>query len=388
MEDLIYLDNAATTPVDPEALAAAVPYLMNDCYGNPSSITRLGRIAREAVESARVQVARLINANPEQIIFTSGATEANNLVIHSNIPYDPYVVISQGEHDSLFRTVRNYCGCHKVLDLRSDSRVDFEQPIDRITGGRYLFAFSYTNNITGANNYLQEFQAIKRKTSDSRVLFHADCTQYIGTHRVDSEALGFDYISFSSHKLHGLKGTGCLYVKNPKDWQMISPMIIGGENQEFGLRGGTENVAGIVAFGTACEVLSRLDIEAINKRMQDYKEIFLDELSKKVSSLGGETANIKQNGESDTGILNLYIGGVDAQTLVLAADSMGVIISAGSACSSNVTKPNRILLAMGLPYERVVSSVRVSFDRWNTLNEVVNAARTLGEIVVKIRKGI
>ncbi|MCD8376206.1 MAG: cysteine desulfurase [Oscillospiraceae bacterium] len=382
---MIYLDNAATTKMDSRVLQAMMPYL-TEYYGNAGSLYALGNQSAKAIEIAREQVASLIGAKPEQIIFTSGGTEANNQVFAGTAAYladaNKTVLVSEVEHDSVleahtwwYSTLadrRVSCtadGCVKVSELL--------ESIDRDVG---LVSIMHTNNETGVVNPVKQLV----ETAHAKgALFHTDCVQALSCHKIDVEDLGCDFLSISSHKIHGPKGVGALYVRDPKT---ILPMIHGGKRQEFGLRGGTENTAGIVGFGKACSLLkSSLKEDGIF--CTSLTNLLYDKIVSNLDAFGLDDI-VHRNGRAErvTKILNLRFDGVDGQTLVLALGSAGVCASAGSACRSHASDPSHVLVALGLEPERARSSIRFSVSRDNTEEEIESAAETIVKTVAALRE--
>ena len=369
---MIYLDNAATTRIAPEVLNAMMPYLIEE-YGNPGGLYSLGRSAKAAVDNAREQVSAFLNCSPEQVIFTSGATEGNNMVLRSPISGAWYsgVVTSAIEHDSVLRgdgfsASRLYPG--------QDGRIS-EKEVERKVSHTpsCLLSIMYINNETGIENDVREFARIAHR---HHALFHTDCTQAAGFYELDTKWLDCDFLTFSSHKIHGPKGVGALYIKDRKT---LYPLIRGGEEQEFGMRGGTENVAGIVGFGKACELAAQ-DLDKNRIWCVERKNQFVTE-ARAYARMAGIDDKIYWQvtaGKSwPSKILNFWIAGVDAETLILFLDSQGICVSAGSACTSHENTPSHVLMAMGYSPEAARSSIRVSFSRYTTEEEVSEAARTI-----------
>lgn len=397
---MIYLDNAATTCLAPEVLDAMMPYLKDE-YGNPGSLYGLGRRAADAVAKARKQVADFIGANPEQIIFTSGGTEANNLAITGTKRYleknnKKHIITSSVEHESVLKAVKSVCNplscndemCTKdefyssFLGVDSYGRVseyDFRHAVTSKTG---LVSVMYANNEVGVLNQIQSIGNFCRRHN---ILLHTDCVQAAGTHVTNVDDLMCDFLSLSSHKIHGPKGVGALYVRDKK---CLYPIINGGGSQEFGLRGGTENVAGIVGFGKACELASGNTIENA-KTTTYYKKHFYELLKQRVaefSSLDFMKVNGLDHCMSGK-TLNIMLKGIDAETLVLLLDTNGVCVSAGSACQSHESKPSHVLTAMGLTDDEARSSVRISFSEFNEIYEIERAAKIFANCIKTI-KGI
>lgn len=381
---MIYLDNAATTRIAPEVLDAMMPYLTEQ-FGNPGSIHRIGRTAKEAVEQARCQVAELIGAKPEQIIFTSGATEANNTVFHMVSGAlkrlgKQHIVTSTVEHKSVMKSVLNLVNHHgfdvtfaKVGAKLGGHSTSIVSAIMPDTG---IVSCMNVNNEVG---FGFDVESIGKACNERGILFHTDCVQAVGCRSIDVKKIGCDFATISSHKIHGPKGVGALFVKDPSMW---NPMIRGGDGQEFGLRGGTENVAGIVGFGAACEILSKIPMESAAEKMEALKRAFLTSLNETMLKHGLSDV-WRVNGASDYGTktLNISVDNVDAQALVLLADKFCVCISAGSACNSREDIPSHVLTAIGLTPAQARSSFRVSFSRMNTTQEASDGGRIIGDCI-------
>ena len=388
---MIYLDNASTTPVDPEVLDAMLPYLQEQ-YGNPGTIYGLGRDAKKAIEKARQQVADFIGAEPRQIIFTSGGTEANNMVFFSLVNYlksigKRHLIVSSVEHDSVLKAAHAVCikstFYESYLPVNAFGCVNPKELSSLISEDTGLVSIMYMNNETGAENDIVELADVCRKKN---VLFHTDCVQAAGCCVVDVNKIGCDFLSLSSHKLHGAKGCGALFVKNP---EMLTPTLYGGATQEQGLRGGTENVAAIVGFGKACELM-RAQLHDIDIHTSTLKQIFYTALQDRMDALEiGEALHVNgglgiviKHGKT----LNLRFDGVDAETLLLALDSRGVCASAGSACRSQVSEPSHVLTAMGIESDDARHSVRFSFSKINTEEDVIVAATIVADCVKALKR--
>lgn len=376
---MIYLDNAATTKPDPRVIEAMMPYLTNE-FGNAGSTHSLGRSANKAVGAAREQVAKLFHCHPDQVLFTSGGTEANNMVFNGVADYlkgigKTHILISAVEHDSILNFSRKLikCGFHiQILPVDPQGVVSVETVQHNIQEDTGLVSVMYVNNEVGAVNPVEK---IGELCNSRGILFHTDCVQAAGTHDLNVGRIGCDFASISSHKIHGVKGVGALFVR---DKDMFNPTIIGGNTQEFGLRGGTENVPGIVAFGKACEICSE-ETQQDMIYISTLKQMFYSELLNHI-----EKDSIKVNGGSALTpgkILNLQIKGVDAETILLLADSKEVCISAGSACTSHELTPSHVLTAMGLSNDEAHNSVRISFSKDNTKEEVINAAKIVADCI-------
>lgn len=384
---MIYLDNAATTPIDRRVLESMMPYLTTQ-YGNAGTLYKFGRAANEAIQNARAQVSRFVGASNGSIVFTSGGSESNNLVFRGVKEYlkrigRTHVLVSTVEHDSVLRAAESLIkegfdvGYIPVQGDGSVSLTALEGLLRPDTG---LVSVMYVNNETGAVNPVCDIGSLCMKHG---VLFHTDCVQAAGCHAIDAVEIGCDFLSVSSHKIHGPKGVGALYVK---DVTTITPLIYGGAEQEYGLRGGTENVAGIVGFGRACE-LSAAQLQEDKTYVSSLKQRFVTELTDALKERGMDGI-IHINGGSIMApgkTVNLRIDGVDNESLILMLDNKEICISAGSACQSHESNPSHVLTAMGLTMEEARSSVRVSFSRMNTMEEIIEAAQTIAGFIGVLR---
>lgn len=384
---MIYLDNAATTPIDRRVLESMMPYLTTQ-YGNAGTLYKFGRAANEAIQNARAQVSRFVGASNGSIIFTSGGSESNNLVFRGVKEYlkrigRTHILMSAVEHDSVLRAAESLIkegvdvGYIPVQGDGSVSLIALEGLLRPDTG---LVSVMYVNNETGAMNPVCDIGSLCMKHG---VLFHTDCVQAAGCHAIDVVEIGCDFLSVSSHKIHGPKGVGALYVK---DVTTITPLIYGGAEQEYGLRGGTENVAGIVGFGRACE-LSAAQLQEDKTYVSSLKQRFVMELTDALKERGVDGI-IHINGGSIMApgkTVNLRIDGVDNESLILMLDNKEICISAGSACQSHESNPSHVLTAMGLTMEEARSSVRVSFSRMNTMEEIIEAAQTIAGFISVLR---
>lgn len=384
---MIYLDNASTTPVDQRVIEAMLPYLKEQ-YGNPSTQYSLGRKAKDGVEKARRQVASLINATPEQIIFTSGGTEANNLALLGVAEYlkrinKTHIITSKIEHESVLRSVQ-YLSNHgftvDYIGVDTQGVIDISTLESSITDATGIVSIMYVNNETGSVNPIEEIAKI---CSVHDILFHTDCVQALGSNIIDVFKIGCDLVSISSHKVHGVKGAGALFVKNRR---ILSPIIYGGDGQEFGMRGGTEGVPLIVAFGEACEIV-KMNLRSIDIETSYVKQTFYQTLVRELKTYGLEQL-CHINGEpivKHGKIINLRFDGIDGETLLLMLDAKSVCVSSGSACRSHENTPSRVLISMGLTEDEARDSIRVSFSRMNTSEEVIRAAEIIAQCVKLLR---
>lgn len=385
----IYLDNAATTKISPEVLEAMMPYLTEE-YGNAGSLYKMGRRAAEAVQRARERTALLFGCTVEHIIFTSGGSESNNTVfagLRNRLLEEgkKHLIISAIEHDSVLKAAYAltkdgfYITC---LRPDTDGHISPKQVEDTIRDDTGLVSVMFVNNETGVVNDIKEIGQICRARS---VLFHADCVQAAGQYELHIGNYA-DFASVSSHKIHGPKGVGALYVRDKN----FAPLISGGAEQEFGLRGGTENVAGIVGFGRACEETVR-NLRGDTIHVSTMKQRFYMSLLKELEGLNINRDAIHINGLSPITpgkVLNIRIDGVDGETLLLMLDGNGVCASAGSACRSHEAEPSHVLTAMGLTPDEARSSVRVSFSKYNTAEEVDKAAGIFAHCISSLKQEV
>lgn len=376
---MVYLDSAATTEIHPDVLESMMPYLTIE-YGNAGTTYGLGRRAFDAMENARSQVAQLIGCRDDQIIFTSGGSESNALAIRGVSYYlssinKKRILVNPIEHKSVLNTVKNLCikeqFCADFLRVDSSGIVDTDSLLTSINSKTGIVSVMHVNNELGSVNPIEYIGKICK---DKGVLFHTDCVQSAGSCDINVNQIGCDFLSISSHKIHGAKGIGALYVK---DRRIVSPLIPGGSNQEFGIRGGTANVAGIVGFGKACELISH-NLKRDMARIFQLKQEFLDSLMHEAHKLGISPGTILINGSNDSNkIINLRFDGVDGQSLVLMLSTQNICISAGSACTSGEDKPSHVLTGIGLSDEEARESIRVSFSTLLSMDDIRLAARTI-----------
>lgn len=370
---MIYLDNAATTQIDPVVLEAMWPYLATE-YGNPGGLCGLGRSANAAVQTAREKVAQFVKASPEQVIFTSGGSEANNLVFHGIKDYlkrhgKTHILVSAIEHDSVLKAVQSLEKEGFTVELIppllgvATIAVEDIRPMLRLETG--LVSVMYANNETGDISNVAD---IGRECRAAGILFHTDCVQAAGCLELDVDKFSCDFLSISSHKIHGPKGVGALFVR---DKSLLTPLIYGGSSQEFGLRGGTENVAGIVGFGKACELAQ----DHLYKKA-DVEYAFREVIGEAIRSrrINGIHVNGAPREKRIWKTLSISVDGIDAQTLLLLLDTNGVCASAGSACCSHDNIPSHVLTAIGLTDKQARETLRFSFSRMNRVEETRQAA--------------
>ena len=375
----IYLDYAATTPTHPEVVKAMLPYF-TDAFGNPSSIYSYGQEAKGAIEEARVKVVDLIGARDEEIIFTSGGTEADNFalkgVAYANEPKGNHVITSSIEHHAVIETC-------KFLERRG-FRITY-LPVDEyglvdpsdvkkaITNKTILISVMQANNEMGTVEPIAE---IGRIAQEAGIYFHTDAVQTAGHIPVDVNELGVDLLSMSAHKLYGPRGVGALYIR--KGTKLI-PFMHGGE-QERRRRASTENVPGIVGFGKAVE-LAQQEMSQEAKRLAYLRDQLIKGLLERIdhTCLNGHPIMRLPNN------VNISVDYVEGESMLLNLDLEGICASTGSACSSSSLEPSHVLLAMGLSHEQAHGSLRFTLGKWTTEEEIEQVLDVLPRIVAKLR---
>lgn len=375
----IYLDNAATTPVRREVFEAMVPYL-TDKYGNPSSIHSYGREARADLNRAREQVAAAIGAAPEEIIFTAGGSEADNLAIKGTAlamyGEKSHIITSAVEHHAVLHSVESLKRLGfsvTILPVDSEGMVDPEDVKRAITPETCLISIMYANNEVGT---IQPIEEISRIAREAGVLFHTDAVQAVGHMPVDVKSLGVDMLSLSGHKFYGPKGVGALYARRGV---RLAPLIDGGA-QERKRRAGTENMAGIVGIGMAIELaVSEMDeVSAKEERLRD----------KLMEGLTQRIPDVKLNGHRRLRLpnnVNMSFLYVEGESLLLNLDMEGIAASSGSACTSGSLAPSHVLMAMGIPHEVAHGSVRMTLGRYTEDADVERVLDVMPRIVEKLR---
>jgi len=374
----IYLDHNATTPVAPEVLNAMLPFL-RDHWGNPSSVYGFGRQLSKSLELAREKVAALINAEPREIIFTSGGTESINSALQSALetrPQKRHLVTTAVEHPATIK----FCAHLKnrgidvtILPVDADGQLDLQLVEQSLRPETALVSVMTANNETGVLFPIREVAAICR---DKNVLFHTDAVQAPGKMKMDVKESGIDFLSLSAHKLYAPKGVGALYVKHGVKYH---PYILGG-GQEQSRRGGTENVAGIVGFGRAAE-LAMSQPKETNDRIRALRD-------KLESGILNNIPGVTRNGSVKNRLpntSNLSFDGVEAEGILLLLDEQNICASSGSACTSGSLDPSHVLLAMGRDVARARASIRFSLGIYNTEAEVDSVLKQLPPILAKLR---
>ena len=375
----IYMDNSATTKPDPEVVSVMLPYF-NEYFGNASSLHSFGQEAARALNQSRQQVADLLGAQPDEIIFTSGGTESDNLAL-KGIAYlkknaGKHIITSVVEHPAILNTCKNLQdNGFKVTYLPVDDQglIEPNDVEDAIIDDTILISIMHANNEIGT---IQPIEDISRLAHEKGVLVHTDAVQSIGKIPVNVDDLGVDMLSLSAHKIHGPKGVGALYVR--KGTRLES--LIHGGGHERGKRSGTENIPGIVGLAKAAELagqrlekdaghLANLRDATITKILGTIPESYLN---------GHPTQRLPNN-------VHLRFSYVEGESLLMMLNMKGVAVSTGSACSSKSLEPSHVLAALGIPPEQIHGSLRITLGRENTMDEVDYVVENLVEIVTKLR---
>jgi cysteine desulfurase len=375
---MIYLDNNATTAIDPQVLDAMLPYLREQ-YGNPSSAYSFGKKVARAVEHAREQVAALLHCDPAEIVFTSCGTESDNTAVQSTLWIDrdrKHIITSKVEHSAILRQAEALARRgYEISWIEVDERglPDLAALEEAIRPDTAIVSLMWANNETGVLFPIEEIAAI---CQSKQTIFHTDAVQAVGKVPIDLRAGNIQFLALSGHKLHAPKGVGALYVNRRT---RFNPFLIGG-SQEEKRRGGTENTASIIALGKAAE-LAMEHLTEENTRVRDLRDRFEQDVMKRISGvrINGDTENRLPN------TANLAIEGASAEGLLMLLDQKGVCCSAGSACTAGSLEPSHVLKAMGFSTERARASLRFSFGRFNTEEEVSSVVSILATAVEKVR---
>lgn len=382
----IYLDHAAATPVDSRVRYAMQEYFLNT-FANASSLHSLGVSARNAVESARKKIADILFSQPDTIIFTTGATESNNMAILGvlkNTKEKKHIITSRIEHDSVLGPIAQLKKQgHEVtyLDLDENGFVRMEEFKKSLKKNTVLVSIMYANNEIGTIQSIADIgrEILKWRKNNKTIYpyFHSDATQAAGTLDMSVEKLHVDLMTLNSGKIYGPKGVGALYKRRGIK---IEPLMYGGQ-QEFGSRAGTENVAGIVGFARALET-AQSEKEKTNTQIEKLRNYFWTKIQKEIQ-------NVELNGSLENRLpnnLNIYFAGVEAEALMLYLDSYGILCSTGSACSTESNAPSHVLKALGYSDERAQSSIRFSLGKNTSKQDIDYVMKYLPKIVEELRK--
>jgi cysteine desulfurase len=374
----IYLDNNATTMVAPEVLEAMLPYF-SQFYGNPSSMHMFGGQVARKVRAAREQVATLIGAAPEEIVFTSCGTESDNAAIRAALAAYPdrrHIVASRVEHPAVRALCAHLAGHgYRITELAVDTegRLDLNQYAKSLTPDTAVVSLMWANNETGVIFPVEKAAEMAREHG---ILFHTDAVQAVGKIPINLRKTTIDMLSISGHKLHAPKGIGVLYVRKGT---RFTPFLIGG-HQEKERRGGTENTAGIIALGKAAELAAR-NMDAENTLVKQLRDKLEKELLARIP-------NSRVNGDRQQRLpntTNISFEYVEGEAILLLMDEHGICASSGSACTSGSLQPSHVLRAMGVPFTMAHGSIRFSLSIYNTVEEIDLVIATLPGIIERLR---
>ncbi len=380
MDNRIYMDHAATTRLTSEALDAMMPYFQEK-FGNASSLHTFGRETRGAADNARAQIAEAINTTPEEIIFTSGGTEADNLAIkgiaEANEDKGNHIITSKIEHPAVLNTCK-YLAKNgydvTFLDVDEYGMISLEDLKDSITEKTILISIMFANNEIGTIQPIKQIGEIAREKG---IIFHTDAVQAAGSVPIDVEAMNIDVLSASAHKMYGPKGIGMLYVR--RGVKIASHMH--GGSHEGKKRAGTENVPSIVGFGQAFE-LAVQNMEENTKNITELRERLIE-------GIKAEIPNVKLNGHRTKrlpGNVNFCFEFIEGESLILMLDMRGIAASTGSACAAGSLEPSHVLMAIGLKHEIAHGSLRLTLGKSNTKDDVDTVIEQLKDVVGKLRE--
>ena len=374
--DTIYFDNAATTPIKTEVLNEMIPYLTKE-YGNASSLYTIGRNAKRAIENARKQVAELINCKPNEIFFTGSGSESDNTAIkgyaYANKEKGNHIITSKIEHPAVIETCKNLekHGYEvSYIDVDEEGILKLDELEKNIKNTTILISIMFANNEIGT---IQPIEEISKIAHSRNITFHTDAVQALGNTLIDVERQKIDMLSLSGHKINAPKGIGALYIK---DGIEVEKFINGG-HQEKDKRAGTENVAGIVGLGKACQIANR-NIEKHIKYLKKLRDYYIDSLKKEFSE------KIRINGSMEKrlpGNANISFKNEDSSKIIYKLDEKGICVSSGSACSSGNTEPSHVLKAIAVPEEYINCAIRTTFGDNNTFEQIDYLIRFLKNII-------
>ncbi|HWB41366.1 MAG TPA: cysteine desulfurase family protein [Gemmatimonadales bacterium] len=378
----VYLDHAATTPVRPEVLEAMLPYLTNQVFGNPSSSHRFGRAARAGIEQARREIAEALGAEPNQVIFTSGGTEADNLgIIGAALAArdrggEVCAVVTAIEHKAVLAAAHAVChlgGREVVLPVDRAGRVSLDALDAALADRPAVVSIMWVNNEVGM---VQPVAEIAGRCREAGVTFHTDAVQAFGKIPVSVSDLPCTLLTVSGHKIGAPKGIGALIVRDRK---AIEAIIHGG-GQQYGIRPGTENVAGAVALGRAALLAAREQPEEA-PRLRALRGLLAERL-------GAAVPDLVVHGGADGAphVLNVSVAGADSEALLMHLDLAGIAASSGSACSTGSVEPSHVLVAMGVPRELALGAIRFSFGHESTAADVDRVVEVMPGVVAKVRR--
>lgn len=375
-----YFDNAATTKTKEEVIEKMIPYFRTQ-FGNPSSAYTLGRAAKRDLNEARKNVAKLLNANSNEIIFTSGGSESDNMALkgiaHKYSKKGKHIITSKIEHHAILNSCKSL---EKegfritYLDVNKDGIVDIEELKKYISSDTILISIMLANNEIGT---IEPVEKISKIAKENNVIFHVDGVQACGNIPIDVKKMGIDLLSMSGHKLYGPKGIGALYVKD----KIELDNLIDGGHQERNLRAGTENIPGIIGLGTACK-LANENLTTHMKYLKKLRDYYISEVERKIPDI------ILNGSRQDRlpGNANFSFKGANANGILLKLDELGISVSSGSACSTGDISPSHVLTSIGLDKDMAKSAIRATFGEDNTIEDVDYLVYNLEKIVDELRK--
>jgi len=380
MQRIVYLDHAATTPVRKEVLEEMIPYFTGK-YGNPSSYYILGTEAKEALELARGRVAKALNAESDEIFFTSGGSESDNLAIKgiafANKDKGNHIITTKIEHHAVLdacKTLENFGFKVTYLNVYKDGFINIEELKREINSNTILISIMFANNEIGTIEPIKEIGEIAR---ENNIIFHTDAVQAVGNVKIDVKEMNIDLLSISGHKLYAPKGVGALYIRNGIKIQKIQD----GGHQEKNRRAGTENIPGIVGLGKAME-LAYNGIDKYTQKLEFLRNYYIEEIKKNLSE-------VKINGSMKNrlpGNANISFENIRGEELLLHLSIKGICASSGSACNTDSSEPSHVLKAIGLSDDLANSALRVTLGEENTKDDIDYLIEQLKRIVPKLRK--
>ncbi|MBA3520956.1 MAG: cysteine desulfurase [Gemmatimonadales bacterium] len=382
MRPPVYLDHAATTPVRPEVLEAMMPYLTEQAFGNPSSAHRFGRTARAGIEQARREVAQAVGSEPNQVIFTSGGTEADNLgIVGAALAARDRggamcVAVSATEHKAILAAASAVChlgGREVVLPVDSGGRLEMGALDAALLERPAVVSVMWVNNEVGV---IQPVQEIAGRCREANVSFHTDAVQAFGKIPISMTAVPCTLLTLSGHKIGAPKGIGALIVRDRK---AIEAIIHGG-GQQYGIRPGTENVAGAVALGRAALLAAKEQAPEATRLCA-----LRDDLAQRLKAVSDLVINAESS-ERAPHVVNVSVVGADSEALLMHLDLAGVAASSGSACSTGAVEPSHVLMAMGVPRELALGAIRFSLGHASRPTDIDRAAEVMPLVVAKVRK--
>ena len=374
---MIYLDNAASTPVHSKVLEEMIPYF-EERFGNPSSIHKYGRQASLAIQNAKKRIASLINADYQEILITSGGTESNNTALLgvARKKNGKHIIASSIEHDAILEPCKQLQREGFEVTYLPVDRYGLVNPADiekEISHDTCLVTIMFANNEVGT---IQPIEEIGKITREKNVLFHTDAVQAMGKIQVDAKNLKVDLLSMSSHKINGPKGVGALYIRKGVE---VDPLLLGG-GQENGLRSGTENVASVAGFGKACELAE----ENMERNIEHFRKLGKQLISRVLEEIPLATLNGHPEKRTPNNVHFAFLG-VRGEDLIIKLDENGIAASTGSACSVRIQKESHVLKAMGLSHEQITGSLRLTIGVFNDEKEIDETVNVLKKVVRELR---